>query len=203
MLWVASVGGRIPERFPTDGLAEVEGAKVTNGICPIFTPTHSATLQSVAYDRLAGRFHRARTNLPAVADVGWVVHAVLVIAKVLHHSAMLFPKHRRGCGKVQFLQTSSHRRAAFVFQSLAHIVQPRLSRRLVFAIQRLAQFHEIFLGMKEVKNANGLGKEPLEKWLQTRSSVADRDVLIGVGSADLQGLVMKLPSEVVELEKAR
>ena len=88
---------------------------------------------------------------------------MLVIAIVLHRLAMHFPKRRRGRSEVQFFQLPSHHRAAFVFQAMAHIVEPRLSRRLDFAIQRLAQFHEIFLGMKEIENANGLGKEPLEK----------------------------------------
>jgi hypothetical protein len=86
---------------------------------------------------------------------------------------------------------------------MAHVVEPRLSRQLVFAIQCLAQFHEVLLGMIEIENAHRLGKEPLEKRFQARAAIGQRDVLIGAGPADLQRLAMKLSAEVVKLEKAR
>jgi hypothetical protein len=86
---------------------------------------------------------------------------------------------------------------------MALVVEPRLSRRFVFAIESLAQFYQVFLGVKEVQNAHRLGKEPLEKLFQTRAAVAERDVLVGRGPTDFQRLAVKLPSEVVKLEKAR
>ena len=119
--------GRIPEGVPAGGFAEVEGAEVADGVRPVLAPTHSAAFQPIAHHRLAGRLHRAGADLPTVANVGRIVHAVFVIAEVLHRLAMHFPNRRRGraqgpvppavvapSGRLRVSSDDTRRRATFV-----------------------------------------------------------------------------------------
>ena len=200
-MWVESIG--VPEGVPAAGLAEIESPKMADGIRAGLAPAHAASLQPVAHDRFAGRFHRARADLPPVADIGGVVHPVLVVAEVLNLLAMDFSNGWRGVFQVQLFQPSTYGRTAFVFQAMARIVEPRLPRGLVVAVQGLGQFHQVFLRVIKVEDAHRVGKEPLEKRFQARPAVGQRDLLIRLGPTDLQRLAVQLPTEGVQVEKTR
>ena len=99
----------VPEGIPAAGLAEIKGAEVADGVGAVLAPAHSAALQAVAHHRLAGRFNGAGTDLPTVADVGGIVHAMFVVAEVLHRLAMHFTGCCRERFKVQFLLKNDSR----------------------------------------------------------------------------------------------
>ena len=164
---------------------------------PILAPPHSTPFESVAYDRLARRLHRAGTNLPAVSNVTRIIHAVFVVAEVLHLLPMHLANRRRRAPEVQPFQPLTHRRAALTLQTMAYPVKPRLSRQLVLAIERLGLLHQMLLGMVKIENAHRLGKEPPEELLQAHPAVRQRDVLIGRCPADLHCLAVQLSPQRV------
>ena len=86
-------------------------------------------------------------GLPAAQCDGTdgLVHAVLMIVEVLYCLAMHFPNRRRGRCKVCLFQLPPYCRATFVFQAMTHLIKPCLSRRFIFAIQSLSQFHQVLL----------------------------------------------------------
>ena len=169
----------------------------------VLAPAHAAAFEPVAHHRFAGRFHRTGADLPAIADVGWIIHAVLMIAEVHNLLPMDFSNGWGSIVQVQFFQPSAYGWTAFVFQAMTCVIEPCLSRRLVVAVQCLRQFHQVFLRMVKVEDAHRVGKKPFEERLQARPAVGQRYLLIGARPTDFQRFAVELPTEGVQLEKTR
>src|SRR5882757_3952449 len=115
-----------PEGLPLFGFAEVEGAEVAEGVAAGGAPAHAAAAEAEVDDGLAGALHRSGADLPALGQVAWVIHLVLMVAKVVGFAAMRFTNGVAFAGQVECFKRVEHRRAPFVLQLVATLLQPLL-----------------------------------------------------------------------------
>ena len=176
---------------------------MADGIGAALAPAHATAFQSIAYHRFAGRLHRAGANLPAVANVSWVVHSMFVISEVLHRAAVGLPHFRRSQTHVEHLQPGTHRWPAFMLELMTHLIRPTLPRRFVTRIDRFAQFDQVFLGVPEIQDTLRFREVGVEEILQTDAAVGDGDLLLRRRPTNFNRLAVELAAKRLKVVKTR
>ena len=105
-----------PVVAPGVGVAFVQGADVAEFVCAGFVPAHAAAFEAFTDHILAGRFDRARADLPAVFEVARVVGTVQVIAEEVRQFAMFFRHGECGAAEVEGFEFGQHGGTAGVFE---------------------------------------------------------------------------------------
>ena len=92
---------------------------MAEGVGAGFVPAQAGVFQAAGDDTVAGGFDSAAADLPAVSDVGRVVHTVQIVAHVPGQLAMRLEHLRRGRGQIERLQLSQQYGTARVFHQVA------------------------------------------------------------------------------------
>ena len=133
------------------GFAFQDGAEVSDGVGAGFVPAHAGVFQAAGDDTVAGGFDSAAADLPAVSDVGRVVHTVQIVAHVPGQLAMRLEHLRRGRCQIERLQLSQQCGTARVFHQVAPSLELFFAEGLITDVD-LRELFQMFGGVPEIED---------------------------------------------------
>lgn len=181
----------------------MKGPEVAHRVGALDSPSHAALLETAADDRLAGRLHRPRANLPAMSAITRVVHFVPMVAEVTHMFAMGLASGAAMAVKVHCFQRPQHRLAPLVAKLVTASLHPLLAGFFVARIEFLGQLDQVLASMPEIQD-HFCPRKPLTKdILQSGATVADGDLLLYVVEAYRSGVATKLQTHGLQIANCR
>lgn len=175
---------------------------MTDGIGTVFAPAHAGAFEALSHDRLARRLDRPGADLPALRLVVRIVHAMHVVADILHQFTVRLAGRRATPTQVELLQRIEHGLAAFVFHGVTPLLGQSFGRGGVARLPELGQVVQLFGRMVEIQNQLGKREVRAQEILQSAAAVRQRDLSLGSVPAHLRRLASQRPPQFVETVQA-
>lgn len=172
---------------------------MAHGVGAAFFPAHAGAFEALGDEAFAAGLDGAGADLPAVGEVAWVVHSMLMVAEVLSLFAIDLAPPAAPAPGIELFPLRQEGRAPCVFQLMTPLLGERCSRRGIVGMTSSRERGNVLTRVKEVEYRCRQRKGLALTIFQAAAGIADRELLLGRIPTDLSRLPPQFQAKRIEV----